>query len=115
MKAIKTNATLKAAQSLALWDVKLVTVDAGSKGAVTLLLVENGTDLKVIAKLAAPERNWVLLLQVMRALGTRNTGVACSVSKSKRAARLVRSLHVSYLLVRNLKHPSRWETFVLSQ
>lgn len=115
MKATKTNATSKAAQSLALWDVKLVTVDDGSKGAVTLLLVESGTDLKVIAKLAAPERNLVLLLQVTRALATKNTGVACSVSKSKRAARWVRSLRVSWLLVRNLKHPSRWETFVLSR
>jgi UDP-N-acetyl-D-mannosaminuronic acid transferase (WecB/TagA/CpsF family) len=115
VKATKTNATRTDAPSSELWDVKLVTVNAESKDAVTLLLAENATDLKVIAKLAAPERNWVLLLQVTRALATKNIGVAYSVSKSKRALRWVRSLHVSWLLVRNLKHPKRWETFALSR
>ena len=115
MKATKTNATRKDALSSELWDVRIVTVNGGSEDAVTLLLAANATELKVIARLAAPERNLVLLLQVMRALATKNIGVACSVSKSKRAVRWVRSLRVSMRLVRNLKHRSRWETYVLSR
>lgn len=115
MRVIETNATRRAAPSTELWGVRLVTVTAGSKDAVTLLLAENETELKVIAKLAAPEKNWVLLLQVMLALGTKNIGVGYSVSRSKRALRWVRSLRVSWRLVRNLKHPSRWETFALSR
>ena len=82
-------------------------------GDLFLLLAENGTELKVIARLAAPERSLGLLRQVTRALATKNIGVVYSVSKSKQAAKWVRSLRVSWLLVRNLKHPNRWETFVL--
>jgi len=104
-----------AALSSELWDVRIVTVDGGSKDAVTLLLAANGTELKVITRLASPERNLVLLLQVTRALATKNIGAACFVSKSKQAAKWLRSLRVSWLLVRNLKHRNRWETFVLSQ
>lgn len=115
MKATETNATWTDAPSSGHWAVKLATVNAGSKDAVTLLLVDEGTDLKVIAKLDAHEKSWVLLLQVMRALATKNIGAGYSVSKSKRVARWVRSIRVSRLLVSNLKHPSRWETFVLSQ
>ena len=113
MKATKRNALRKDALSSGLWDVRIVTVDGGSEGAVTLLLAENGTELKVIARLAAPERSLGLLRQVTRALATKNIGVVYSVSKSKQAAKWVRSLRVSWLLVRNLKHPNRWETFVL--
>jgi len=115
VKATRRNATRMAAPSSALWDVRIVTVDAESKDAVTLLLAENGTELKVIAKLVKPERNWVLLLQVTRALATKNIGVACSVSKLKQVARWGRSLRVSWLLVHNLRHPNRWETFALSR
>lgn len=115
MKAIKTNATWTDAPSSGHWAVKLATVNAGSKDAVTLLLVDDGTDLKVIAKLDAHEKSWVLLLQVTLALATKNIGVECSGSKSKQASRWVRSLPVSWRLVRNRKHQSRWETFVLSR
>jgi hypothetical protein len=115
VKATKRNATLTVVPGSELWDVRIVTVDGGSEGAVTLLLAENGTELKVIARLAAPERSLGLLRQVTRALATKNIGVAYSVSKSKQVAKWGRSLRVSWLLVRNLKHPNRWETFVLSR
>jgi hypothetical protein len=115
VKDAKTSARSLDALSSELWDVKAVTVNDGSRDVATLLLVEEGTALRVIAKLDVQGRNWVLLRQVMQALAMRNIGAGCFVSKSKRVARWVRLLHVSMLLVRSLKHPKRWEMSVLSR
>lgn len=115
VKATKTNATLTDAPNTELWDVRIVTVNAESKAVATLLLAEKETELKVIAKLDAQGRSWVLLPQVMLALATKNIGVECSGLKSKRAARLVRLLHVSLRLVHSHRHRKRWEMFVLSR
>lgn len=115
VKATKTNATLTDAPNTELWDVRIVTVNAESKAVATLLLAENGTELKVIAKLDAQGRSWVLLPQVMLALATKNIGVEFSGLKSKRVARLVRLLHVSLRLVHSHRHRKRWEMFVLSR
>lgn len=115
MKATKSNARSTDAPDLELWDVKAVTVNDGSRDVAILLLVEDGTALRVIAKLDVQGRSWVLLRQVTRALAMRNIGVECSVSKSKQVFRLVRLVRVSLRLVRSLKHPKRWEMFVLSR
>ena len=115
VKATKKNATPMAVPGSELWAVRIVTVKGGPEGAVTLLLAEKGTELKAIAKLDAPGKNLVSLLQVMRGLATKNIGVGCSVSKSKRVARWVQSLRVSWLLVRSLKPQDRSEMFVLSR
>ena len=115
MKATETNAQLMDAPSLELWDVKLVTVSDGSKDVTTLLLAENAHELKVIAKLDALGRSWVLVRQVMQALAMKNIGAGCSASKLKPVRRWVQSLLVSTRLVYNLKHRSRWVTYDLSR
>ena len=51
MKDAKTSARSLDALSSELWDVKAVTVNDGSRDVATLLLVEEGTALRVIAKL----------------------------------------------------------------
>ena len=61
MKDAKTSARSLDALSSELWDVKAVTVNDGSRDVATLLLVEEGTALRVIAKLDVQGRNWVLL------------------------------------------------------
>ena len=113
MKATKKNVLSMDALSSGLLDVKLVTVSDGSKDVTTLLLVESGHELKVIAKLDVLGKNLDSVRQVMQALDTKNIGAECFGSKLKRAHRWVRSLLVSTRLVYNLKHRSRWVTYDL--
>jgi hypothetical protein len=98
------------APSLERLGVQVVMVSEGLQDVEILLLEAKETEQRVIARLDAQEKSWVLLQQEMQALDMRNTGLVSSELKLKQVLKSVQLLLGLILLNHSLKHQKRWVT-----